>query len=877
MLAVFRDELAERRARGRPRDLVVFWSALVADLIAVAWTERSRRRDAFTSGGRGDRRRHGPERRQTMEHWLLDLKAGLRALRRSPSYAITAIVILGLAVGASATIFSLVHVLFVVDPPHVVEPERLVRVHRTSGLSDVGSLSYPDFAHFHEHSETLDGLAAYDPDGVSLAVKRGAAREAMLGWLVSWSFFDVLGTRPAAGRWFHPDEDVVGAPAQVAVISHRAWTTLFGGDAGAIGSTLTLNGHPFTIVGVAPAGFRGVSPIEGQPDVWVPLTNQPVLTPLSGDFALKRVPATSWVWLWTVGRLAPDGTVEQAGAELSRLAGQLAQDFPEWNEGVGAEVTDGIGLHPRTRGGLATVAQVLAGVVAIVLLIATVNVAILLLARSTVRRREAGVRLAIGASRTRIIRLMLVESLLLSVAGGFVGLLLAFSTARLAASLLPVTLAVDVRPSPVVMLFAFGVSAGAAVLFTAIPALRSSRQSVTALFRPGADGRGWRLQAGLVALQVALSVMLVVSGALLVRSLSNARAVDLGFGVSGRTVLSVNLRNHGYGEREAWQYARTALERLRAVPSVDVATATVMIPFRGGWTGSVFPEGNPMTEGFEVTSGFNAVAPGYFAAMDIPIVAGRPPSDRDVDGEPLIAVVNEAFAESHFPGEQAVGKRIYGDAGKPPYVIVGVARNARYYELDEDPKQMIYLSLFQRPTPSLRFLVRSKLGAGTLEPSLEEALVSVDSEVALGDTTTLERVVGEELGRYRTGAVLVGLFATLSLILASVGLYGALSYLVVQRTREIGIRVAIGARPGELARSVVRRGLVMAGSGLLAGLVGASWATRWLESLLFGLEALDPVTFAFSPLVLLAVAAAASLLPARRAMGVDPIQAMRVD
>ncbi|HUP24411.1 MAG TPA: ADOP family duplicated permease [Thermoanaerobaculia bacterium] len=872
MVATFAAQLAAARRRGALALIRAFFLALL-DLVLVALLERVAPARALCPhtaiAGTPSRGEH------TMSRILFDLAVAARSLRRAPGFTAAAVVILALAIGANATVFSLVEDLFLTAPPHVAAPQELVRIGRTNNGGGFGSLAYPDYEFYRDQGTAFAGLLAYDPSGVAVQTARGEFRETRRAWFVSGSFFDVLGVEPALGRVLAADDDVVDRARTVAVLSHRLWQEL-GSDPGILGGAVSLNGQPFTVIGVAPSAFRGISPIESPPDLYVPVTTQPLLQPAGGEHPLKRVPDNVWVWLSVIGRLQPGATIDDANTDLQRMSTILEAEFAEWNDGIGAMASPSYALRPGDRNGFLETTRVLMAVVAMVLLVACANVAILLLARGTARRHEIGVRAALGARGWGLARGLLAEAVLLAAAGAVLGFALAHGGARLATAMMPYQLGVELRPGAGILAVSMIVAVAAALLAAAMPALEATRLGgASTLGERAVAPAGSRAQAVLVVAQVAVSVALVVAGALFVRSLMAARAVDLGFGVENRHLLTVKLDNHGYDAERGRQLTARALERFAALPEVASVSATRMVPFLGMWSGGFVPEGRQLVEESVVDSGFNAVGPGYFETMAIPILRGRGFDFRDGAESDPVAVVNEAFAERFWPGENAIGKRIYRDPVEPPFVVVGLARNAHYYELVEEDEPQVYFSLLQGSFPLVSFVARGR-DDSDLAPQLRSALAELDPDVAVARATTLEQVIGNELARFRSAASLVGLFAALALVMAAAGLYGALSYLVVQRRREIGIRLALGAAPRRVGRSVVGRAVMLVAIGAGLGLVAAAGAVRWIESQLFGIEALDPLTFLAAPSILLLVGLLAALLPARRAMSVDPIQVMRV-
>ncbi len=823
---------------------------------------------------------HEPLRRRRMEtldmfhDFIQDIKYGFRTLARTPTFTAVAIAILALGIGANTTIFTIVDSLFFEPPPHVAEPDRLVRLYRTADYTQGGALSYPDYAYYRDNNVVFDGVYAYDPRGLALtAISTGGSTQ-INGWLVAASYFEVLGVRMALGRPFVRGEGNIPGGEPVAVISHRFWRRSFGEDSSVVGATLTLNGHPFIVIGVAPEGFRGASPTEMPPEVWLPMTMRSVLLPTTMDY-FNRVEAQILYWVSAMGRLKPGVSIEQAQANMEAMGLSLAESFVEWNEGQSATAAT-YRFPARDRGSLITMAGMLAVVVAIVLLIASVNIAILLLARASSRAKEMGVRIALGAGRGRVIRQMLTESLLLGLGGGVLGYVVAFWSAGLAANMMPFTFAVRFTPDLGVLAFAIGLAAGTTMLFGCVPALQASRMDVASEIQRGRSPGRSLIRNALVVGQVGLSILLVTGAVLFARSLNTARAIDLGFETERRLIVGVNFRNHGYDRSRAMTFIESALQRVASIPGVEAVSTVQMIPFMGIWMDDFTASGVTPPEGQDrFDSGFNSVGPDYFRTMGVPLVAGREFTVQDGVGASGVVIVNEVIAARVWPGQDAIGKQVR--VSGVDRAVVGVARNATYYNLGEEPRAQFYIPTLQDSGFSTAFLVRT---AGPPLASLrlvQNEINTLDPNLAVSRTLTMEDALDSEIGRYRVSATLVSIFGFLALLLATVGLYGVLSYLVVQRTREIGIRVALGATRAKVGATVLVQGMKLAAAGIVIGVAGALAGAKFVTSFLYGISPRDPVTFVMVPLVLAAVACVASFLPARRATRVDPMVALRSD
>lgn len=809
-----------------------------------------------------------------LQDFTQDVRYGVRTLVQSPGLTLVAVFILTLGIGANTTIFTLVNALFFQQPPEVAEPERLVRVHRYVAEHPAW-WGYPDYVFYREHNKVAS-LAAYDPDGLTATAELGGGRAGVSVSYVSDNYFSVLGTPLAAGRSFTPDECEVPGGKPVAIVSYGLWRRAFGEEEEALGATVRLNGHPFSVIGVAPPAFRGASPAEVPPDVWVPITMQPVLSPTPGDF-LRRVEGMEVTWLQVLGRLADGVGPAAAQANMDAVTAALGEQYADWfHEGQGVRLLADFQYHPRIRDQLLKLTRLLAAVVGLVLAIAGANVAILLLARASARQKDFGVRVALGASHARLARQLLVESLLLALAGAAGGFALSFQAAELAARAMPFTFSVAFEPDLGVLVFTLTVAVAAAVAFGVAPVFQTSRTDVLTVLKLGDLGSGRsRLRDGLVVAQVALSIVLVTGAALFVRSLQTAEAVDLGYATDHRLVVSMNLANHGYGDDEATVFIERALERVSALPGVAVASSAQFVPFRGRWSSTLEAEhGVEAPEGKSFPTTINAVGPDYFAVMEIPIVAGRPFDSSDRDGAPRVAILNRAAAEAFWSGRPAVG-RTFDLGGGEPVTVVGVAADVRHYELGGEPGPHAYLPTLQSDRRRLNLVIATAAEPAGLADDVRAAVHEIDPTIAFSGVWTMEEVVERVLGPYRVGATLVSLFGVLALVLAAVGLYGVLSYLVVRQTRAIGIRMALGATRRRVARGVVRRGLGLAGAGLALGVLGALAASRLVASFLYGIGPRDPASFVVVPAILAAVALLASLVPAWRASRIHPMEALR--
>jgi putative ABC transport system permease protein len=800
-----------------------------------------------------------------------DVRFGLRGLARRPAFAIVCVIVLALGIGANATMFSIAHTLFGRSPSLVADPGSLVRFTLVSPDGRVSDfLPYPDYEYYRDQNRAFTGVLAYRYSQTDVAVAGADRPVQVTAGYVSDNYFDVLGVPLVHGRSFLPEENATPGTHPVVVVGEGFWRRHLGADPQAVGRTLSLNGTAYTVVGIAPAHFRGVSPTETPPDLFLPA--------MMRGFGLQRVNGqVSHSWN-VIARLRRGADVALAQADMDVLQARYANEFASWIVSTGSAaprvvLSRRFQFSPRVGDSLDRLLRVLFVVAGIVLVIACANVALLLLARASARTGEMAVRGALGASPWRIVRQLLIESLLLAVTGGALGLLIALWGAGLAASLIPYSFDVRFGFDASVALFVLALSVGATVLFGLLPALRLARgRALALLVRDPRRRTTARVRHTLVVAQLAMSVILVTGAGLFTRSLLSARDVDLGFDPTRKLLVSVPLTNAGYGREDGRRFVRNALDRLRGLPGVTGVSTTLIPPFGGRWAEEIRAPGSRYAEaGLDV--GCNSVGADYFALMRIPLIAGRAFTEADDDGAPAVAVVNQTLAEAVWPGQPAIGKTLAWEGRR--FTVIGVARDAHYYHLGESPTTQLYLSDGQYFEPLPTFVVNTDGKPDALARAVEERIRGEDPRILVHRVQTLAAVVAGESRRYQVLAVLVGMFGGLGLLLAAVGLYGVQAYLVGQRTREIGIRMAVGATRPQVARTVLGRGVWFACIGIGIGLAVAFTAARLVESLLFGVHARDPVTFVAAPLVLLAVAVVASLVPALRASAVDPVVALR--
>lgn len=820
-----------------------------------------------------------------METLGQDLRYAFRTLLASRGFTAVAALSLALGIGANTTIFTFIDALLM-KPPSVSDPATLREVwqHNTTRGSGIGShmqLSYPDYEFYRDHNRVFAEMAAFAAETTDVVWSRGGEGETVHGALASANFFSILGVRPALGRGFLPSEDQPGSEAAVVVLSHAMWEQRLGADPSVVGHTLTLNGLPFTVVGVAPAGFSGL--LAGfTAEFWTPLAMHAAISP--GIRPTER----RQHWVLGLGRVRPGCSAAQVSADLAVLGRQLAADYPDADRNLEPAALP-VALVPSPfRGVAGGIGGVLMAIVGLVLLIACANVANLLLAKASVRRREIAVRSALGASRSRLLRQMLTESALIALFAGTLGLLLSMWATPLLLSLKPASLPISLNVSTDIPVLAFTivVSLLTGIAFGLAPAMRQSRVGDASALKDGTAGAGQsrsRLRDALVVAQVSACVFLLVGASLCVRSLTNANSIDPGFDTHHAVAAAMNVEPFGYDEARGRTYYRELIDRVRGLPGVRAAGYADHLPL-GSLTRMepIAPEGTTV-DGLPVAAERRPpfevalVSPGYFEAMAIPILEGRGFTDADNEHAAPVVVVNERMAQQFWPHERAVGRFV--TLGGPKHSgllaqVIGVVKTGRYSSLGEDPKPFFYRSLLQSYEPNVHMIVRTNADQAVLG-ALRDQVRALDPRLALIGAETLEQHMQIPLFPARAAGFFLGLFGILAVTLAAVGLYGVIAFVVNQRVREIGVRMALGARPPDIIRLVVGHGLRLTMTGLVFGLLLAVLGTRLLSSVLYGISATDPLSYAAAAAVLTCAAAAASYVPTRAAIRVDPIDALR--
>ncbi len=815
-----------------------------------------------------------------METLWQDIRFGFRILFKSPAFTLVAALSLALGIGANTAVFSIINASLL-KPLPVEEPERLLSLF-TTDAKNPGNLetSHLNYIDYRDQNQVFSGLLAYTFAQVSLT--RGETSEPVFGLVVSGNYFDVLGVKAAMGRTFMPHEDKTPGAHPVVALSHRLWQRRFGGDPNLVGKTISLNRHDFTVVGITPEGFTGTDLGPG-PDLWVPMMMHEQAQPGFDWYNGRR-----GLFLFLIGRLKPGVSVSQAQASLKVFADQLAQSYPKDNNGRSARVVPLLQarIDPDGSGQLLLASGVMMVVVALVLLIACANIANLLLARASARRKEIAVRLALGAGRARLIRQLLTESLVLSLVGGVIGFLVAFWAKDLLRSFDPVGGGPNAPPIATlnfrVLGFTLLVSLLSGVIFGLAPALQASKPDLVLTLKGETSALarrafGFNLRKALVVIQVALSLVSLISAGLFVRSLRNAQAVNPGFITDNILLAGFHLGREGMDRSQGVNFQRQLVERASSLPGSQSVTIASSRPFGGGIWRSVFLEGQAPDDERGVFVQLNNVGLRFFETLGIPLITGRDFTERDAENAPHVVVVNETMARRFWPNQSAVGKRFKFFGEEFYREVVGVARDTKYNDLTEANTPFIYVPLLQNYAGAGTLHVRAAGDAAQITAAVRGVVKGLAPNLLLLEVQTLSDRIDQSLNGQRSQTRLLAFFGLLALLLSSIGIYGVMAYSVAQRTREIGIRMALGARSQNVLSFIMKQGMALVVSGVALGLIAAFVVTRLIGSLLFGVTAADPMTFAATSLLLVGVAALAGYLPARRATKVDPLIALRQD
>jgi putative ABC transport system permease protein len=793
---------------------------------------------------------------------IRDARHAIRQLRKSPAFTAVAVLTLAVGIGANSAIFTVVNSVLLQPLPYP-GPQALVRVHEVVPQYGRFSVAPATFLDWRRRNTVFERLAAYTSGSGTLL--EGDGPERIQGALVSWDLFDLLRVAPAIGSGFTAAQDLPRADG-VIVISHGLWQRRFGGDRGVVGRTVNFNGAPVRIAGVMPAHFSFPARTA---EFWRPIAIDPANASRGAHF------------LGVVARLKPDVPIDRAAVEMKTIAERLAREYPDSSANESAEV---VALHDQVVGPVRPALLTLLAAVGAVVLIACANVANLLLVRASVREREVAIRAALGAGRRRLALQMVTESLVLALAGGALGVGLAYLAIpivqTLGASSIPrvAEIALDRR----VLAFAFGASLLTGVLFGLAPAWHAARAGLGAVLKEGgrssATSSGRWVRNGLLVVEVALSIVLLVGATLLVRSFEKLTGVDPGFDPDHVLAFQVALPVATYPQDgNRLQFFDTLLERLQSVPDVRSASLCQRLPLRGGYVLSFAIQGRPPAKpGEEPSANYRTISASYFDTLGIPLLRGRAFTARDTEKPPMVAIVDDAFVKRFFPDENPLGRGIdIGNGTDGFYEIVGVVGDVTHERLDAAPAPTMYVPFKQDVFSTVWVMARGDSDPNRLAPAARQVVRDIDRTLPAYAMTPLATVLDESVADRRFSMLLLGAFALVAMFLAAVGLYGVVGYTVSQRTREIGLRMAIGAQPGDVLRMVVGGGMKLVLVGVAIGLAAAIGLAQLVETMLFGVTPSDPASYAVTSIVLLVVAAAASYVPARRAMRVDPLVALQ--
>lgn len=806
-----------------------------------------------------------------------DLRFAIRTLSKRPGFSLIAVVTLALGIGANTAIFSLVNtVLF--RPFPIAEPDRLISINNLQEGRLFPTFSYPDYRDFRDRGKYVAELLGYR--FAPLSISHDGINERLWGYLVTGNYFDMLGIKAAYGRLISPSDDVSKGGHPVVVIGYSCWQARFGSSPDIIGRNINVNGRRYTVIGVAPQGFNGTETVAN-PEMWFPMAMQAQIE-VGNDWLEDRNVANVFIQ----SRLKNDVTQAQAEATFTSIAVQLGNEFPESHEGRSVSISKPGFMGGTMRGSVIGFAGVLMVVVGLVLLLACVNLANLLLARAAEQRREIAIRLAIGAGRWQIVRQLLTESLLLSVIGGALGFLVAFWLVDLTKNVklpIDVPVSIEIFIDYRVLIFTCLISILTGLLFGLLPALQATKTDLLAALKdemPIAGLKRSRLKNGLIVFQVALSFLLLICGGLVLRSLLQAETVRLGFDPRNAIEATFDLRLQGYDEGAGLQFQKTLLDRLRANPEVRAAGIADLVPvdLHFGRT-PVYIEGRPVETRSNVPRVMsNRVSTGYFEAMSTGIVQGRVFNEHDNQDSQPVAIVNRTFAGLFWPGEDPIGKRFsLGSPEAPRMTVVGIAEDGKYANLGESPSPFVYRPLWQQYTGTSALIVRGAGDTRRLMAIVTGELRQLDPNLPVSNARTMSEHMSLPLLPARIAAVLLGSFGLLALALAAIGLYGVMSFTVSKRTREIGIRIALGAGKRDILMLITSQGMILTLAGVAVGMLMALGLTQLLRRLLFGITPTDPATFILISVILTIVAFLACLVPALRAAKTDPMITLRCE
>ena len=804
---------------------------------------------------------------------LQDLRYGIRTLAKNPGFTIVAVLTLALGIGANTAIFSVVDAVLLRPLPYP-QSERLFVVYQTLPQDPAQNtgVSYPNYLDWTQQNQAFDSIAA--ARGNSQALSGQGEPTYIESGSVTSNYFDVLRVKPMLGRTLQSSDDALDA-SPVVVMSETLWRARFGADPAIVGKTITLEQHAVTVAGIVPAYFHPSVP-DSAAQLWVPLRQDGVFSDMHGRRAGH--------YLAVLGRLKPGVTAAQARSEMAALQDRLAEQYPNENKGWGIRV---VSLQADMAGNVRAALLVLLGAVGFVFLIACANVASLQLARAASRRKEIAIRVALGAGRQRLLRQFLTESVLLSFIGGAVGLVLAYEALQGLIAWLPADLprVSEIHVDARVLAFGLALSVLSGVIFGLAPAWHSSESRLAEALE-GARGAGeertsHRARNAFVIAETALAIVLLIGAGLLIRSFARLQQVNVGFNPAQLLTAQVGLPRAKYAKPEQWiSFYQQTLERMNALPGAQEAAVAVPLPLSDSYINLAFEiEGRPPRAKSESpTADFVAISPNYFHVLQVPLLRGREFRGADSESGPKVCVISSSVAQQLFPNDSAMGQRILiGYPTNSSREIVGIVGDVKDSDLSARQTAQIYVPFVQNPLWAADIAVRARGNPSSLGGALREQIRAIDSALPVAEVKPMEEAIGSSIAQPRFRTALLSLFGAAALLLAAIGIYGVLAYTVTQQTREIGIRMALGANPGRVLRLVLARGLRLAGAGTAIGVLAALVLTRLLGSLLFDVSATDPLTFAAVAGLLLAVALLACYVPARRAMRVDPMVALRYE
>ncbi|PYV85382.1 MAG: hypothetical protein DMG05_22770 [Acidobacteria bacterium] len=824
-----------------------------------------------------------------METLIPDLRYGLRMLVKSPGFTFVAVISLGISIGANTAIFSLVDALLLRQPP-VEDPDRLVGIYTFNSRPPYGNpyswTFFGDYLYYRDHNDVFSGLIAFAQyREVPMRVRDQV--EFVRAEVVSGNYFSVLGAKAFLGRTFLPEEDQTLGTHPVAVVSYKLWQGRFGSDPNLVGKQLILNGHTFSIVGIAPKGFNGMS-LYWSPEIWVPVMMHAQVMPTRRKIR-SLDDREFYMYLQTfmvMGRLKPEVPLEQAQAAMKVLARQLEQAYPKTNKGLSVAVfpEKEARLGPSWRQKIIHTVGILMVLVGLVLLMACANVAILQLTRARVRQREVAVRVALGAGRGRLVRQLLTESLLLSLLSALAGLLVAEWMMTILLSFerpFQISVTADLGLHGRVLGFTMLLSLFTAVLFGLVPALRASRPDLVKELKEGGASSGYRKSLGrngLVILQVSLSLVLLVGAGLFIRDIQKVWTINPGFNADNVLLLSFHLYPLGYSEAKGLRFYQQLAEQVKMLPGVVSASwAADVLPSLRWMPTTVVRKGQDFGQEEKIVVVCNYVFPGYFGLMGIPLSQGRDFSTQDDKRASRVMIINETAALRFWPGENPLGKRLTFDEDKLDYEVVGVSRDAKYRELWENPRPYLFFPFGQNYAPEATLHVKTAISPLSLVGAVRREVQRLDKDVPIHEVMTLEDHLRIQSSQPRMNAILSGMLGVVALTLATVGIYGIVAYSVAQRTREFGIRMALGAKSEDVLKLVVKQGMELVLIGMGIGLPASLVLCRLVADQLHGIAATDTVTLVSVPFLLSGVALLACYIPARRATKVDPIVTLRYE